>query len=139
MKYIEKAREWVVKNNLKVGDRVKVLKKANEWRYWCDSKDELVGYTFEVIEIDSYFDIKIKSDSRKTWLPYYILEKVEADVTISNIDKLYEKTKNKLQEADKRLQVAKDSYNEIKSEKQDLERQYIQIKEVKEMVDNAKA
>ena len=139
MKYIEKAREWVEKNNLKVGDRVKVLKKANEWRYWRDSKDKFVGSIVEVIEIDSYFDIKIKSDSKETWLPYYILEKVESDDTISNIDKLYEKTKSKLQEADKRLQVAKDSYNEIKSEKQGIERQYIQIKEVKEMVDNAKA
>ena len=138
MECIRKAREWVEKNNLKVGDRVKVLRKANEWAYWCDSKDKFVGSIVEVMEIDNYFDIRIKFDSKKAWVPYYILEKVESDVTISNLDNLYEKTKRKLQEADKKLQLAKDSYDEIKSEKQDLERRYIQIKEVKVMVDNAK-
>lgn len=76
--------KWVEINNLKVGDKVKIIK---EWtkgeKGFGFSKDHfmLVGYTFEVAEIwKTFIKVKVEITSNEytyVEVPYFAIEKVE--------------------------------------------------------------
>ena len=77
--YIALQREWVEKNGLKVGDRVRILRKAidfeNDWMgVWCKAMDGYVGKVVNVLAIYSG-DIIIGADGHRTLCPYFVLEK----------------------------------------------------------------
>lgn len=78
--YIALQREWVEKKGLKVGDRVRILRKAidfeNDWMgVWCTKMDGYVGKVVNVLAIYSG-DIIIGADGYRSLCPYFVLEKV---------------------------------------------------------------
>lgn len=85
--YIALQREWVEKNGLKVGDRVRILRKPidfeDDWRgVWCKAMDGYVGKVVNVLAIHSG-NIIIGADGHRSLCPYFVLEKVtEAESTM---------------------------------------------------------
>ena len=78
--YAERAKKWVEANDIKVGDYVKVTRKANEhehgWKgLWLDDMDESVAKTLMVKDIGIYDNnIGLEDDY---YYPYFVLEKIE--------------------------------------------------------------
>lgn len=78
--YSERAKKWVEANDIKVGDYVKVTRKANEhehgWKsLWLDDMDESVAKTLMVKDIGIYDNnIGLEDDY---YYPYFVLEKTE--------------------------------------------------------------
>lgn len=71
-------------SDFKVGDKVKVLRKAKHmelgWNeMWLELKDKFIGKTFIIKEIeDTGIALRYKKDDICTWhFPYFILEKVK--------------------------------------------------------------
>ena len=69
---------------LKVGDFVKILRKAkddeNGWdNYWPEEADTWVGKTGEIIEDGEGVGLKVFLEEENDWwfFPYFVLEKVE--------------------------------------------------------------
>ena len=78
--YSERAKKWVEANDIKVGDYVKVTRKANEhehgWKgLWLDDMDESVAKTLMVKDIGICDNnIGLEDDY---YYPYFVLEKIE--------------------------------------------------------------
>lgn len=78
--YSERAKKWVEANDIKVGDYVKVTRKANEnehgWKgLWLDDMDESVAKTLMVKDIGICDNnIGLEDDY---YYPYFVLEKAE--------------------------------------------------------------
>ena len=78
--YSERAKKWVEANDIKVGDYVKVTRKANEnehgWKgLWLDDMDESVAKTLMVKNIGIYvYTIGLENGF---YYPYFVLEKIE--------------------------------------------------------------
>ena len=78
--YAERAKKWVEANDIKVGDYVKVTRKANEnehgWKgLWLDDMDESVAKTLMVKDIGICDNnIGLEDDY---YYPYFVLEKIE--------------------------------------------------------------
>lgn len=80
--YSERAKKWIEKNNLKVGDYVKVLRKAesyeNGWEnIWAVSMDHYVGKTLKVCKIQPTGKIILNLGKHICEYPYFVLEKSE--------------------------------------------------------------
>lgn len=80
--YAERQAAWVKENDVKIGDKVKVLRKAEDyeqgWNYdWADKMDALIG---EIVEITGeYIDAEDTNGFLVTgdwYMPYFVLEKV---------------------------------------------------------------
>lgn len=77
--YVEQAKKWIKENELKAGDYIKVLRKAedheNGWGlFWIAEMDNCVGKTLRVDTIDSdEYGILLG----RYRFPYFVLEKVE--------------------------------------------------------------
>ena len=78
--YEDQVKQWIEENNLKVGDYVKVTRRANEhehgWKgLWLDDMDESVEKTLKVKDIDTYvYTIGLENGF---YYPYFVLEKTE--------------------------------------------------------------
>lgn len=86
--YIENQRKWVNKNNIKVGSKVKIIKKANSeeggWgAYWNSFMNDSVNKTGIVTMINdntfSNIGIQVYLENKDSYYfyPYFVLEKVE--------------------------------------------------------------
>ena len=83
--YEERQAEWVKANNINVGDKVKVIRKAIDYEggwdnVWDDAMDSGVNEVNEVIDINHKYGIYLDLGDYNFWFPYFILEKVEAPV-----------------------------------------------------------
>ena len=80
--YKERQAEWIKENNLKPGDKVRILRKTedyeNGWQNgWTHSMEGSIGEICTVIEDCGCDGIEVKS-SQGTWgYPYFVLEKAE--------------------------------------------------------------
>ena len=79
MSYKAAQKEFLAKNNIIIGSKVKVFQKAhheqNDWpMYWTSEQDKCVGKKFKVHEI---YDNGILLDCKgEFWLfPYFVLSK----------------------------------------------------------------
>jgi hypothetical protein len=86
--YERAQRLWVKKHNLKVGDKVKVLRKAERdeggWKsFWPWQMDDTVGKTYEVDTISDYsIRLRLNKESGGSLLwfyPYTVLEPVKQE------------------------------------------------------------
>ena len=86
--YSENQRKWVNKNNIKVGSKVKIIKKANSeengWgAYWNSLMDDSVNEVGTVTLIDdkrlNNIGIQVYLDNKGSYYlyPYFVLEKIE--------------------------------------------------------------
>lgn len=86
--YIENQRKWINKNNIKVGSKVKIIKKANSeeggWgAYWNSFMDDSVNKVGIVTMIsDNEFNntgiqVYLENKGSYYFYPYFVLEKVE--------------------------------------------------------------
>ena len=80
--YEKRQAEWVKKHDVKVGDRVRLIRAASNeedtWpNVWPDKANEWVGKTLKVREI-SYVGIACYNPEAGDWFgfPYFVLEKV---------------------------------------------------------------
>jgi hypothetical protein len=76
--YVELQKQWVKLNDLKVGDEVKVISKAEDLQmgwgtYWVDTMDDYILSTCEVSGISEHFGLKLNY----RWFPFFVLQKVE--------------------------------------------------------------
>ena len=85
---------------LKVGDFVKILRKAkdgeNGWdNYWPEEADTWVGKTGEIIEDGGGVGLKVFLEEKYDWwfFPYFVLEKVEDKETPKHVDPLKQEEK----------------------------------------------
>ncbi len=81
-------KERQAKCGLKVGDKVKILRKVvdyeDEWgNSWPESADTSVGKTCEIIGDGKGSGFKVFCEEENVWwfLPYFVLEKVEENET----------------------------------------------------------
>lgn len=79
--YEERQAKWVKANNVKVGDRVRILRKAEDHEDgWGDvwTKGCSVGCG-EIVDINNKYGIRVCMDDTPwiSWYPYFVLEKVE--------------------------------------------------------------
>ena len=98
MTYEEKAREWIEENDIKVGDKVKVLREDTGWGLWFNEMNQYAGKTLKCVSISHNYDIGLKyTDGKAFYFPYNVLEKVNdpvnspshyADQKIETIDYL---------------------------------------------------
>ena len=86
--YIENQREWIKKNNIKVGSKVKIIKKAdseeNGWgAYWNSFMDDSINEVGIVTTIDDKsnnnigIQVYLENKDNYYFYPYFVLEKVE--------------------------------------------------------------
>lgn len=81
--YSERENKWIEENDLKNGDYVKVLKKAesyeNGWNAaWVHTMDNWVGKTLKVLEINPInSSICLECNDAAYCFPYFVLEKTE--------------------------------------------------------------
>lgn len=80
--YIERQDEWIKKNDLKIGDKVRLIRKAESvedgWpNVWPCAADGWIGNILRVMDIDSQNIVCYNPDS-DAWFgfPYFVLEKV---------------------------------------------------------------
>jgi len=71
--------KWIQLNNIKVGDKVRVLRKAesfeNGWNgYWVREMDKFIGKVLTVNKIEEEISTK-----ESLYYPYFVLEKVEVE------------------------------------------------------------
>jgi hypothetical protein len=98
-KYLAKQEYWLITNNIKVGDKVKVLRAAksheNGWSCsWVIYMDEYIGKELEVVAINSASNAGIvlgKEPDPPFIYPYFVLEPVKEKVKTR---KEYNKTMN---------------------------------------------
>jgi hypothetical protein len=84
MDYQERQDDWVEKNNIKVGDKVRVLRKANDfeggwYNIWNSGMDEFIGQESVITMISSIFlGIKLRCLRQTLYysFPYSVLKKV---------------------------------------------------------------
>lgn len=80
--YKEKQKQWIKENNVKVGDKVKIIKKSfdgdNGWHVcWVTTMDTAVNKTGIIIDIEEdAIGINVE-DIGVFYYPYHILEKVK--------------------------------------------------------------
>ena len=87
---------------LKVGDFVKILRKAkddeNGWdNYWPEEADTWVGKTGEIIEDGGGAGLKVFLEEENDWwlFPYFVLENVEEKkLTIYSVFTIYDQGKD---------------------------------------------
>ena len=94
--YEERQREC----GLKVGDKVKILRKAkddeNGWdNYWFEEMDTWVGKTGEIIEDGGGEGLKVFLEEENDWwfFPYFVLEKVEDNETPKHVEPVKQEEK----------------------------------------------
>lgn len=81
--YEERQAEWVKANNIKDGDKVRVIRKAktneNGWGdVWdCEYMDPSVNKVLEVVETKGIAGISLDCGRVNCCFPYFVLEKVE--------------------------------------------------------------
>jgi len=86
MSYVERQREWAKENNIQVGDKVKVVRKARDYEdgwgtCWVEEMDGMVGGVFEIIETnqeeDCGLDLASEDPLMVSYLfPYFCLEPI---------------------------------------------------------------
>lgn len=80
--YEERQDEWIKKNDLKIGDKVRIIRKAESgedgWlAVWAAEMDAVVGKVGVVKSFLGNAGILVEFDKRFSWsLPYFVLEKV---------------------------------------------------------------
>lgn len=84
LNYLRNEREWIMGNNLRTGDRVRIIRRINSeedaWNgicTWVNSMDDFVG-EIETVSIINSSGVKIQS----FYFPYFVLEKVPHTITI---------------------------------------------------------
>lgn len=76
--YEERQAEWIKANNIKEGDKVKILRKAEShedgWNdIWVGNEVGKIG----VIDVIHSDNIRVRTNTENHWYPYFVLEKVE--------------------------------------------------------------
>lgn len=80
--YTERQAQWVMANNIKVGDYVKITRIAttyeNGWgKVWNDSRmNHLVNKVCKIVDIHDRYGISLNLGSCYFWVPYFVLAKV---------------------------------------------------------------
>lgn len=80
--YKEKQEQWIRENNIKIGDRVKIIKKSfngnNGWNvYWAMFMNSAINKTGIITNIDNEgIEIDV-TNIGVWWFPYHVLKKVE--------------------------------------------------------------
>ena len=78
MNYIKEQEKWIKENNIKIGDKVIVTRKAesyeNGWNDpWIGEMDEFIGKECEIIKY--LYSISIEYKKFKYNFPYFVLKK----------------------------------------------------------------
>lgn len=76
--YKERQAEWIKANNIKEGDKVKILRKTKPhedgWGdIWVGNEVGKIG----VIDVIHSDNIRVRTNTENYWYPYFVLEKVE--------------------------------------------------------------
>lgn len=81
--YKERQAEWVTKNDIQIGDKVRILRKAkggedgwpNQWNRYMNDE---VGTVGRIIDIDGYHGLGVNFEKADCawYFPYFVLEKV---------------------------------------------------------------
>lgn len=76
--YEERQAEWIKENDIKVGDKVRIIKESPPEEGFVDEMKPLVGTIGEIKKINDD-DIQVYTEDKVDWWrwPYYCLEKVE--------------------------------------------------------------
>lgn len=97
--YEERQEEWIAANNIKLGDKVRILRKAEDgeegWgNVWGGSNaDKTVG-KIGIIHSISLREIRVDTDTNWFWYPYFVLEKVEDEPEYAPFDFSKEEDRN---------------------------------------------
>ena len=92
--YAERQAEWIKANDINVGDKVRITRKARDcesgWgNVWTPSMDRFIGEICEVTSIGAKpYGLTIKEDDESFCFPYFVLEKVvdnDEKYTISEV------------------------------------------------------
>ena len=81
--YEERQAEWVKANNIKVGDKVKVIRKCETeengwgWTWNIHVMDSAVDKVFKIVNSHYQKGILLRIGIDDCWFPYFVLEKVE--------------------------------------------------------------
>lgn len=80
--YVERQAEWIKENNIKIGDKVRILRKVEGYKdgwmcSWVLSMDETVGEVCPVIKDRGCDGIEVRTNHGTWCYPYSILKKVE--------------------------------------------------------------
>ena len=85
--YEKRQDEWVRENNLKVGDKVRVIGEADSYQdnwcdVWVDEMHSYVGNVCTVVRVDGEHGIILKHTCVARYsFPYFVLDKVEKERT----------------------------------------------------------
>ena len=80
--YAKKQKQWIKNHNIKVGDKVRIIRKTNPrengWEiHWISSMDDTVKKIGIITKINNW-GIKISVENTiGLWYPYHVLKKVE--------------------------------------------------------------
>lgn len=91
--YKERQTEWLKETGLKVGDKVKIVRKANDhengWgTVWATLMNKYVGKTGVIDDVDFECGIHVIVTSLGWWYPYFVLEPVKETYRSFNNDEL---------------------------------------------------
>ena len=80
--YKERQEKWIADNNIKIGDKVKITRKAknyeNGWdTEWTVPMDKTLGESGIALAFADEIGIQVETEDECFWYPYFILEKVE--------------------------------------------------------------
>lgn len=81
--YTERQAQWVMANNIKVGDYVKITRIATTYENgWVNEWDGLsmnpsINKVCEIVDIHDRYGIRLHLGVYNCWFPYFVLEKVE--------------------------------------------------------------
>lgn len=80
--YKERQEKWIADNNIKIGDKVKITRKAKNYENGWDTKwtvpmDKTIGESGIALAFDDEIGIQVETEDEGYWYPYFVLEKVE--------------------------------------------------------------
>jgi hypothetical protein len=95
--YKNKQKGWIKKNNIKVGDKVKVLRRAENYEggwgtFWSLSEqDKTIGKVYEIEHVGTY-SVALRMRKGMLCYPYFVLELVKQEpktMTLAQIREFY--------------------------------------------------
>ncbi len=74
---------WIEKHGFKVGDKVKVLRKAEDFEdgwstFWCSEQDKTIGKVYQIESFVNNRSVRLYVGYFVVHYPYFVLEPVKA-------------------------------------------------------------
>ncbi len=79
--YEERQAEWVKENDIQDGDKVRLLRKAEDHEdgWGCYWGTGIVGDVGKIIGLDSLWGVRVSFSESSYWYPFFVLEKVKEE------------------------------------------------------------